>query len=183
MTGPLFVHPSYLSRVEPDSGGMGDSATAPSMGMLTTWSTGSGTTVDMDGCDDSTITRADCGLEEDDWVEESLGSPKWDSAIYMASPQLPSSSELLIDGPNSTELDLTQVEDIILKKDGQKADDAPVPTQIWENHFRDTLPLTWSNAGDSLMPSNRVYPLHPMWRSRLDNYRVLGICFWRRRVC
>ena len=75
-----------------------------------------------------------------------------------------------------------QVEDTILKKDGQKADDAPVPTQIWENYFRDTLPMVWPNSRDCSLPGDRVYPLHPLWRSRLDSYRVLGICFWRQRV-
>ena len=71
-----------------------------------------------------------------------------------------------------------QVEGVILKKDGQKSDDAPIPTQIWENHFRDTLPPEWPNPTDPSNPG-RVYPLHPMWREWLESYQEWGIRFWR----
>ena len=74
-----------------------------------------------------------------------------------------------------------QVEGVILKKDGQKSDDAPIPTQIWENHFRDTLPPEWPNPIDPSNPG-RVYPLHPMWREWLESYREWGIRLWRRNV-
>ena len=78
-------------------------------------------------------------------------------------------------------MNLLEVEDVILKKDGQKSDDAPVPTHIWENHFRDTLPREWSNPGDSTK-KHRVYPLHALWRERLELYREWGIRWWRRNV-
>ena len=64
------------------------------------------------------------------------------------------------------EVDLDKLEATILKGDEQKADDAEVPVQIWEQFFLDTMPKGFP-------------PLHPDWRKRLNSYRELGIIFWR----
>lgn len=72
--------------------------------------------------------------------------------------------------------DLDALDQLIEKQDGQKSDDAEVPTYLWENYFRDALPLEWEGS----LPT--VYPLHPDWRLRLEAYRTLGVCVWRRNV-
>jgi hypothetical protein len=63
-------------------------------------------------------------------------------------------------------VNLEELEQVILKQEGQKADNAAVPTHIWENHFRDTLPEDFP-------------PLHQDWRARLENYRTVGVRYWR----
>ena len=63
------------------------------------------------------------------------------------------------------EVDLAKLEATILKGDEQKADDAEVPVQIWDQFFLDTMPEDFP-------------PLHPRWRERLNSYRRLGLIFW-----
>jgi hypothetical protein len=58
-----------------------------------------------------------------------------------------------------------------LEKEGQKGDDAAVPVHIWENHFRETLPLP-----------PHFPPLCDDWREKLGAYRSLGLRWWRRQV-
>lgn len=77
----------------------------------------------------------------------------------------------------ASSINLAAIDAKVQKQDGQKADDAEVPTFIWENQFRDSIPAHWDGAHPT------VFPLHPDWRSRLDSYRTLGICYWRRNVC
>eukprot|EP00956_Cyclotella_meneghiniana_P025058 scaffold51449_cov35-Cyclotella_meneghiniana.AAC.5 len=55
----------------------------------------------------------------------------------------------------------------VLKQDGQKADDAKVPTHIWEDFFRDTRP-------------DNFPPLPPNWRMHLEPFRKLGLIYWRK---
>ena len=80
-------------------------------------------------------------------------------------------------------MDLPALDEHILKQDGQKSDDAPVPRHVWENHFKDTLPEayfpTMPQYPGVVFP---VRPLHPCWRERLESYRQIGIRYWRRQV-
>jgi hypothetical protein len=56
---------------------------------------------------------------------------------------------------------------LICKQDEQKADNAEVPTHLWDLVFQHTLPKDFP-------------PLHPKWRERLDTYRELGVRYWKR---
>ena len=84
-------------------------------------------------------------------------------------------------------MNLDEVDATVRKQDGQKADDAKVPTYIWENHFRDTIPAQWDSQYMSSFPNwngvcPQIYPLHSAWRSRLESYRALGLFWWKRNV-
>jgi hypothetical protein len=63
-------------------------------------------------------------------------------------------------------VDFKALGQLILKQDDQKADNAEIPTHLWDLVFQETLP--------------KDFPLlHPKWRERLDNYREMGLWYWR----
>lgn len=56
------------------------------------------------------------------------------------------------------------------KQDHQKADDAAVPEELWENLLAETFEYMLKR------------PLPDKWESSLDGFRQFGIRWWRRRL-
>ena len=63
-------------------------------------------------------------------------------------------------------------DDVVLKQDGQKHDDAPVPLRIWDGMFLETIPP----GMPTLFPTN----LHPNWRAALNRWRGALIGKWQK---
>eukprot|EP00956_Cyclotella_meneghiniana_P029337 scaffold70717_cov42-Cyclotella_meneghiniana.AAC.5 len=76
-------------------------------------------------------------------------------------------ADYLLDPDATLEVQPECEEGDVLKQDGQKADDAKVPTHIWEDFFCDTRP-------------HNLPPLPHNWRTHLEPFRKLGLIYWRR---
>ncbi|KAL7537841.1 hypothetical protein ACHAXR_008130, partial [Thalassiosira sp. AJA248-18] len=83
----------------------------------------------------------------------------------------------------------------VLKQDGQKADDAAVPTHIWSFFFRESFMARFGQAQGRVVtwkPGNvdpfkrhdwqRHTTMPVGWESAMDGFRRLGVRWWRRRL-
>lgn len=70
--------------------------------------------------------------------------------------------------PHPYAADWDELEETILKQDGQKRDDAPVHTHLWDMYLRNTA------LGSSYFPAN--------WRRGVECFRTLALWRWKRNV-